>query len=318
MPNPHREKLRTLALAWGAMLGPAGFARVVAHFGSTREALAAEPESLRAPQLRLSPQQQAVIPTLAHRLDEFQRELEALEAAYIRVLCRGEDGYPPLLAELRDAPPVICMVGRLLPEDDPALAIVGTRTPSPDGYDISYRVAQAMARTGTTVVSGLARGCDTAAHLGALEAGGRTIAVLGSGIRVIHPRANLGLARQISQRGAVLSEQPPDAHPSVARLMARNRLQSALARGVLVVESGEQGGAMETARRAIEQGRELFAVPWTTDSPKSAGPAKLLREGAFPVPGPEVAPQVRLRLVDHIGRMQRRQRPAGGQMALLE
>ena len=318
MPTNEHEKLRCLALVWGAMLGPAGFQRLVGHFGSTEAALDADIAALQAPGLRLTPEQVAMIPTLRERLDEFEEELDDLRGQNVAVLCPWDDDYPAALRELRAAPPVLCMAGRLLPQDGHAIAIVGTRTPTEAGFEMSRRLARAFAEADMTVVSGLARGCDTAAHLGALEGGGRTIAVLGSGIRVIHPRENLGLAREIAERGAVISEQPPGAHPTVGRLMARNRLQSALSRGVVVVESRAQGGAMETARHAREQGGAVYAVRWPDGREEGAGPNALLQDGAGALTGPEAVPRVRVELADHMARIARRRRTQTGQRTLFD
>lgn len=318
MPNNEHEKLRCLALVWGAMLGPAGFQRLVGHFGSTGAALDADIAALRAPGLRLTPDQVAIIPTLRERLDEFEEELDDLRRENVAVLCQWEEGYPAPLRDLRAAPPVLCMAGRILPQDGHAIAIVGTRTPTEAGFGMARRLARAFAEADMTVVSGLARGCDTAAHLGALEGGGRTIAVLGSGIRVIHPRENLGLAREIAERGAVISEQPPGVHPTVGRLMARNRLQSALSRGVLVVESRAQGGAMETARHAREQGGAVYAVRWPDERAEAAGTNALLGDGAGALMGPQDVPRVRLELMDHLARMERLRRTQAGQRTLFD
>jgi DNA processing protein len=318
LPSPEREKLRHVALIWGAVLGPAGFARLVAAFGSTREVLAADVAALSAPTLRLTPEQIAVIPTLDDRLEDFAQEMEELGSTGVSVVCPWEEAYPGLLRGIANPPPVLCMAGRVLGQDEPAVAIVGTRSPTEEGYAMSRRLAEAFAAERTTVVSGLARGCDTAAHVGALEGCGRTIAVLGSGIRVIHPRENLELARDISQHGAVISEQPPLAHPTVGRLMARNRLQSALSRGVIVVETREKGGAMATAEQAVEQGRNLYAVRWPDSKELAEGTNKLLREGAHAISGPEDVPAVRLELVDHIARMERVSRVARSQRSLFD
>ena len=255
MPTPDREKLRWLALVWGAGIGPVTFRRLIGQFGSARAVLQARTDELELPGLRLTPEQIRLIAGLEERLGEFQIEAEELRAERVGVLCDWEDDYPELLRDVRSAPPVICMAGRVLAEDGNAIAIVGTRTPTDSGAEMARGLARAFAEGGTTVVSGLARGCDTAAHVGALEGGGRTIAVLGSGILRIHPRENVDLAREASQHGAGISEQPPQAHPNVGRLMARNRLQSALSRGVIVVQAREEGGALEPARRALEQRR---------------------------------------------------------------
>ncbi len=157
---------------------------------------------------------------------------------------------------------------------------------------MARNLAQAFAENNCTVVSGLALGCDTAAHEGALLGGGRTIAVLGCGIRVIHPRENLELARRIAEHGCIISEQPPDARPSVARLMARNRLQAVLARGVIVVQSGLEGGAMSTAAIAVKHRRLLYAVKWQLLADKMLGNEKLFEEGARPVRGVGDVPAV--------------------------
>jgi len=312
------EKVRYVALMWGAMLGPAGFARLLRHFGSATNVLHATPEELQAPGLRLTPGQATVIPTLADRLDQFSSQLEDLRGENIRTLCDWQEDYPALLAEARNPPPVVCIAGAILPEDDPAIAIVGTRTPTAEGLRLAREMGRAFAAEATTVVSGLASGCDTAAHTGALEGGGRTIAVLGSGIRVIQPRENLRLAREVFRRGAIVSEQPPHAHATTGTLMARNRLQSALARGVLAIEAAEQGGTMETAKQAVDQGRLLYAMRWPQATERSAGPERLLSQGARPVGGPRDAPAIRLELADHLPRVRERAARKRSQMSLFE
>ncbi len=303
MPTPEMRKARHVALAWGAGLGPAGFRRVVAHFGSPAAVMAASEQELALPSLRLDPGQIQLISSLKARLDTFRAELSQLKQEYISVYCDWEEGFPTLLKGIRNPPVVVCVAGRLLPEDDPAIAIIGTRTPTPDGARMARDLGAAFARTGTTVVAGLARGCDTEAHYGALEAGGRTIAVLGSGIRVITPRENLSLARLIFERGAVLSEQPPSVQPTTATLMARNRLQSALSRGVIVVEARATGGSINTAESALDQGRLLLAVRWPDNRETAAGTNALIHRGALPIRGPGDAPAIRLQIADHIGRM---------------
>jgi DNA processing protein len=318
MPSPDREKLRTVALVWGASLGPAGFRRLTQRFGDTRGLLAAPAAELRDPALRLSAEQAANIAGITAQLDDYQQQLSELQGLHIHVLCPWEAGYPPLVAQLPDAPPVLCMVGRLLPEDDPAVAIVGTRTPTPEGLAVSHALGLAMAQQGTAVISGLARGCDGAAHRGALEGGGRTVAVVGCGLLALHPRENLDLARLIAERGAVLSETAPTASPTVGRLMARNRLTSALARGVIVVQARAQGGALETARKARSQGRLVWALRWPSGLPEAAGTQSLLAEFAAPLAGPAQAPDVRLALADHITRLRTAPPPPPRQPPLFE
>ena len=179
--------------------------------------------------------------------------------------------------------------------DDPAVeAVIAAATP-----DLNVDIARACAELGITVVSGLALGVDTAAHRGALDGDGRTLAMLGSGIKHIHPRRNRRLAKAIREHGAVLSEQPPNASPSAARLMARNRLTSALARGVLAVESTLRGGTLQTARDAWTQGRLVFAVDWQADKPQAEGTRALIAQGAEPILGPDAVDLIARMLREH-------------------
>lgn len=300
MPKSGLKKVRSVALAWGARLGPSGFRRVVSHFGSTLEVIEATPAELAHPGLRLSSEQIAAIAGLRLRLEYFAHELERLQQERISVFCDWEEGFPRILLDLRNPPVVICVAGSILPHDEPAVGIIGTRTPTDDGSRMARSLGRAFGRIGTTVVSGLARGCDTAAHEGALEGGGRTLAVLGSGIRVITPRENLALARRVFERGAVISEQPPSAEADTPTLMARNRLTSGLSRGIIVVQSRARGGAMATAKHATDQGRLLYAVQWDEPGEWAEGTAELLEHGAEPVRGPQDVEAIRLALADHL------------------
>lgn len=288
-PDPNQQdKLAWAALYWGGELGPAGFKRLLARFGSARGALEASEEELAAPSLRLEPEQiKAIHDEAAALMERMPAEVEALESEEIALVCTFEDDYPPLVREAQNPPPVLCVAGDILPEDDPGLAIVGTREPTDDGSRAAREIARACAERGITVVSGLALGIDTAAHRGALAAGGRTLAVLGSGLRQIHPRRNRRLARTIREHGALVSELRPDARPSRARLMARNRLTAALARGVLAVESTQRGGTLQTVRDAWAQGRLVFAVDWQADKPQAEGTRALIAQGAEPILGPD-------------------------------
>lgn len=288
-PQANRQdRLCWAALYWAGDIGPAGFLRLLSRFGSARAAMDASPEDLSAPSLRLSAAQIASITTSAcRRREAIDAEVAALEADGIRVLCAFEPAYPAALREARNPPPVVCVSGEITGDDGIGLAIVGTREPTAEGRRMAREMARACAERGLTVISGLARGIDTAAHRGALDAAGRTIAVLGSGIRHIHPRRNCRLAAQIAERGAVISEVAPDDSPTGARLMARNRLTSALARGVLAVETTLSGGTLQTAREAGRQGRVVFACDWQGDKPQAEGTRALLADGAEPVLGPD-------------------------------
>lgn len=188
--------------------------------------------------------------------------------------------YPRMLREIPDPPGVLFTRGELLSGDAVAVGIVGTRRATHYGKQQAERLAGALARAGVTVVSGLARGIDTAAHRGALAAGGRTIAVLASGVLNIYPPENEGLAEEIAQQGCVLSEAAPTMPPMSGMFPQRNRIISGMSLGVIVVEAAERSGALITARHAYEQNREVFAVPGQVTSRVSAGPHKLLRDGA--------------------------------------
>lgn len=293
---PLSERMAWLALSWGAELGPAGFARVVKVFGSALEALQAEPADLVHGEARLKPEQAAMIPFLRGNLESFEDDLRDLALHEVTVHFSPDPAYPRPLRELPHPPPVVCVAGEMIPLDDLAVAVVGTRTPTGTGADLAGNIARALAGQDFTVVSGLARGIDTAAHQGALTAHGRTIAVLGSGILNVQPEENVPLAAQIRAQGAVLSELPPRAQPTVPNLMARNRLTSILSRAVIVVECRLTGGSLATAENARHQGREVYAVNWTDGREEHAGNRRLLQEGALPLQGPQDIPDLCLRL----------------------
>lgn len=288
-PQPdEQDRLAWAALSWSGRIGPAGFLRLLARFGSATAVLEADEADLAAPSLRLKERQIAAITSDAReRRERIDDELASLGDDGIAVICSFEAEYPSALRDARNPPPVICMRGELTEEDALGLAIVGTREPTPEGLSMARQVATACADRGLTVVSGLALGIDSAAHRGALKAGGRTVAVLGSGIRHIHPKRNVRLAGRIARSGAVISEVAPDAHPTAARLMARNRLTSALARGVLAVESTARGGTLQTVKDASRQGRVVFACDWQSNKPQAEGTRGLIAQGAEPILGPD-------------------------------
>jgi DNA processing protein len=305
------NRLEWIALAWHGGIGPAAFRKLVARFGTPRAAAEAGEDALWAAGARLSASQIRRIGSSMDAVPLVAAEIDSLAQDSVTVLCSFEDAYPSPLVEIPTAPPVVCFRGGWQEADTQAVAIVGTRSPTDEGRRLAEDVAAACVEAGLTVVSGLALGIDTCAHGGALAAEGRTVAVLGSGIRVIRPAENAALAGRIARSGAVLSELPPRARPTARSLMARNRLQSALSKAVLVVESREQGGSLQTARYALRQGRLLVAVDWREGKPTAAGPRILLREGALPLRSAEDVPELAQRIKAHVPVLRERARRLG-------
>lgn len=209
-----------------------------------------------------------------------EKTLDLCRAGGVSLLVEGSDGYPGLLSRIADPPGVLFVRGRLEPCDALAVAVVGARNASPYGKRVAWQIASGLARAGYTVISGLARGIDAAAHRGALDAGGRTIAVLGTGVLNIYPPEHADLAGEVIARGAVVSEAPPLAEAHAGAFPQRNRIVSGLTLGTLVVEATERSGALITARLAGEQGREVFAVPGQVDCRTARGCHRLIRDGA--------------------------------------
>lgn len=217
-----------------------------------------------------------------------REELEQLEARGVDLLCRGTPGYPPTLADLSHAPLALFARGSLTERDRISVGLIGTRRPSPYGERQARRFGGELARGGVTVVSGLARGVDGIAHRAALEAGGRTLAVLGSGLGRIYPRENRELAGKIhdSGQGALLSEFPHELGPFRHHFPLRNRLISGLSTAVLVIEASERSGTLHTVDWALEQDRPVFVLPGRVEDPESLGCLRLLQAGATPVASP--------------------------------
>ena len=209
-----------------------------------------------------------------------EKELSKIENHGFRVYCSPDSEYPALLKQIPDPPPVIYVWGGFEYGDDIAVAIVGTRNPSPLGSYHARELASQLSSQGLTIVSGMARGIDSEAHQGALEAKGRTIAVLGCGLDNVYPPENELLMKQIAGSGAVISEFPLGTEPLAKNFPARNRIISGLSLGVIVVEAAQDSGSLITAGFAVEQGREVFAVPGNIGNDGSKGPHKLIRQGA--------------------------------------
>lgn len=267
------EKRACLALAHAPGIGPVALRRLVDFFGSATAAMGSSPAQWQA---AVGPS--VGLPTAA-AFDWADAQLERIGALHGQVLCLGEEAYPYALAQIHDPPPALFCLGKAEWER-PAIGLVGTRHPSPYGQRVARELAFGLARAGACVLSGLALGIDAAAHRGALEAGGATVAVLGSGVDRPYPRSNTGLYRHIVEAGAVVAEQPMGAPPDRGSFPRRNRIISGLARGVVVVEAAARSGALITARCAAEQGREVFAVPGEIFRASSAGCHALLKDGA--------------------------------------
>ncbi len=198
----------------------------------------------------------------------------------IRIISLRDGDYPRLLKEIYNPPYVIYIRGQLLPEDENSIAIVGSRKGSDYGRRATAEIAEALARAGISVISGLALGLDAEAHIGALRGGGRTIAVLANGLESFYPRSNQHLAEQIIENGCIISEQPCGMPPLKQNFPARNRIISGLSQGVLVTEAGANSGTLHTASFALEQNRQLYAIPGPIYNPLAKGPNELLKNGA--------------------------------------
>lgn len=272
------EVLDELALTLVPGVGPRMRQRLLDYFGSARAVLEASKSQLtQVPEV--GPQLAAAIRAAADRR-QAQQVLALCQQEGIRLVCQSDPAYPPLLKQIADPPGLLFLRGEILPRDQVAIAIVGTRHPSLYGLRQAERLARSLARAGVTIVSGLARGIDAAAHRGALAASGRTLAVLASGVLTIYPPEHKELAEQIIPQGALVSEAPPAAEPLPGTFPQRNRLISGLSLGVVVVEAPHRSGALITAHHAAEQNREVFAVPGRVDDPTSHGCHRLIREGA--------------------------------------
>ena len=280
-------------------LGIRGCHKLIEHFGSPQAAYMAsltELESCGVP-ARVA---QAIFAQEA--LKEAEREVEEASKAGCQLIVFDSEAYPPLLKQIPDAPLLLYMRGDAKVLSQYAVAVVGSRRPSAYGSSVAHRLAHDLARRQLVVVSGLARGVDSAAHHGALEAQGKTVAVLGSGIDVIYPRENKRLADEIAKSGAVISEFPLGTGPTPQNFPIRNRIISGLSLGVVVVEASEYSGSLITARLALEQNREVYAVPGNITSAQSFGPNHLIKQGAKLVDQwmdviEEFPPEVRMQLL---------------------
>jgi len=275
-PEADSETAYWVAISRVPYIGPARIERLLQTFGSLSGAWSAPPEELR---VALEPRSLSELLAARTRTDP-AGELERLTRSGIHAVHPGHPAYPRLLSEISGRPSVLYVRGELVPTDDRSVAIVGTRRATPYGRQAAERIAAELAQAGVTVVSGLARGVDGAAHRAALEAGGRTIAVLGSGPDVIYPAEHRRLAEQITESGAILSELPPGSKPDAQNFPARNRIVSGMTLGTLIIEAPSRSGALITATFAADQGREVFVIPGSIFAQTAEGTNALLRDGA--------------------------------------
>lgn len=261
-------------------IGAVRLQNLLSYFGSLEVAWQAPADGLRAAGLNTRIVEGLV--QLRQSLD-LTGLVERISQQGITVLTWADEAYPRRLKEIDQPPPVLYLRGELCPEDEMAVAIVGTRRYSVYGRQVADELAAHLARNGVTVISGLARGVDSVAHQAALKAGGRTIAVFGCGVDIIYPPEHKNLAGEIIRQGALVSDYPPGTPPESANFPPRNRIISGLSLATVVVEAGETSGALITATFAAEQGREVFAVPGNIHAHQSKGTNRLIAQGARPL-----------------------------------
>lgn len=259
-------------------VGPILRKALIDRFGSPTAVLNSAMSDLREVQ-GIGPKLAKSIAAAREEIDA-QREIDVCREKGVAIVTQDDAIYPRALAEIPDPPGVLFVRGEIKPQDAIGIAIVGSRHATTYGTTIAERLASSLARAGVTVVSGLARGIDAAAHRGALNAGGRTIGVLGSGVLNIYPPEHVELALDVIGSGAILSETPPQSPPISGAFPQRNRIITGMSLGVIVVEASDRSGALISARHAMEQNREVFAVPGRVDSRMSKGCHRLLRDGA--------------------------------------
>jgi len=266
-----KERKNQLRLIRSENVGPVTFHKLMEQYLNASAALQALPELAR----------------LGGRVGKIKicsesavnKEIDAYKKINARLIACGEPDYPPLLTQLEDAPPLISAIGHPHLLKKKSIAIVGSRNASVNGKHLAQKIAHDLGKNGLLVVSGMARGIDGAAHSGAIHTG--TVAVLGGGVDVIYPKENQDLYHQISETGVILSEVPPGTQPKARHFPARNRIISGMSRGIIVVEAAPRSGSLITARLALEQGRDVFAVPGSALDPRAKGSNDLIRQGAI-------------------------------------
>jgi DNA processing protein len=273
----NQDNLYWLGFSLISGIGPVRFSQLENYFKDMAIAWEAGPGELKRAGL-----DEAVVHAINLQRPKINLEAEQAKLQRLNIqFCTYHDPtYPARLKEIHDRPAVLFVKGEIRPGDDWCLAVVGTRQPTIYGRQVAEEMAQALARSQITIVSGLARGIDALSHQAALTAGGRTLAVLGGGVDNIYPVENTELARRITEHGAIISEYPPGSRPRPENFPRRNRILAGLTLGTLVIEAGVGSGALITAQLALEQNREVFAIPGSILSPASSGTNKLIQEGA--------------------------------------
>jgi DNA processing protein len=267
-----------LALYTVPIIGPVRFTALVKHFGSPEKVLSAsERELSELPDIGA-----VIVANIKSKIswEKAEEQVKLAEKNHIRIITFQDENYPEALKSIYDPPPFLFVRGEIRPNDRNAVAIVGSRLASVYGRRITERIGRELAKSGITVVSGLARGIDSIAHLSALKEGGRTLAVFGSGLDVIYPPENQKLAEKMTTCGAIISEFFLGTKPEAPNFPRRNRLISGLSLGVVIVEAGEKSGALLTAACALEQNREVFAIPGNLGAKNSEGTNALIKQGA--------------------------------------
>ncbi len=297
-----------LALRLTEGLGPVRIEALLAHLGSARAVLQAG-----AAQLAAVP---GIGATLAAQVSaargaDVAAEVRRIAQAGVWLRVKGEADYPAALADTPQAPPLLFGRGTLLPTDERAVALVGTRHPTAQGRKVAQRLAEGLARAGVVVVSGMARGIDGIAHQAALDAGGRTLAVLAGGLSRVYPPEHRALAERVAAAGALLTESPMLQDPVAGLFPARNRIISGLSRVVVIVQAAQKSGALITAEHAAEQGRAVLAVPGSVDDEAHGGCHALIRDGAVLCRGVDDI----LEELDGVSLMEQRARAAQGPAA---
>jgi len=265
-------------------VGAVRFRALLDSFGDLQAAWNASAQDLRAAGLSSRSIENLVKLRADVSLDKIWEDIQAQN---VQILTWKDEKYPGRLSELDNAPPVLFLRGEYRAEDEWAVAVVGTRRVTAYGRQVTESIARTLASSGVTVISGLARGVDTIAHQTALDAGGRTLAVLGSGVDRIYPPENRQLSEQVIAQGGIISDYAMGTPPEAHNFPPRNRIISGLSLATVVVEAGTRSGALITANFAVEQGREVFAVPGNVLAPQSKGTNRLIQQGAHPLLEPK-------------------------------